>query len=358
MSSLATLGSALLLLPGAILVERWGRRRAIVLLTGGGSARVALSLMPFVPLLLEGRAAVYVLIGLGVVRVAFSQLGVPAWMSMTSDIVPLSGRGRFFSTRNMAMAVTGMVATYLVGQLISAIGEPLGYQLAMGIAFLFGLVATVCYASIQEIPVVEPAPAGARDRTSFFRSLRLHSTFLAFCATTALWNFFLQLAGPFFGPFLVEGLGASAAVVGALGVVSSLATLPGQRLFGVLVDRWGSRRVQVITGLVVPLLPLAWALVGSPWHVVPINVVGGFVWSGYNLAQFNHVLTIIPEERRARHTAFYQIVLMIALAAGAALGGVIAQHESLGYRGTFIISGVGRLVAALLFLRFVRSPRG
>lgn len=75
--------------------------------------------------------AVYVAIALAVARGAFANLGVPAWVSLTADIVPLHWHGRYFSSRNMAMQVAGMVVTYPVGQLITRAGAPAGYQLSL-----------------------------------------------------------------------------------------------------------------------------------------------------------------------------------------------------------------------------------
>jgi len=136
--------------------------------------------------------------------------------------------------------------------------------------------------------------------------------------------------------------------------VATLAALPGQRLFGSLVDRWGMRQVQLVTGLLIPLMPWAWALTRSPWHVVPVNLAAGFLWAGYELANFNFLLILTPEDRRPRYTALYQIVVMVALAGGAALGGIVAQRW--GYTPVFVLSGIGRLCAALLFARFVHQP--
>jgi predicted MFS family arabinose efflux permease len=68
---------------------------------------------------------------------------------------------------------------------------------------------------------------------------------------------------------------------------------------------------------------------------------------------FNFLLLLTPEDRRPRYTALYQIVVTAALAAGAALGGIAATRW--GYASTFVLSGVGRLVAALLFARFVHQ---
>ena len=354
MTALSSLVAALLILPGAALVERWGRRKQIVLLSGKGLAHVASLLLALVPLAFGGPTAVAVVIALAVARSAFVYLGIPAWMSLTADIVPLSWRGRYLSARNVVMGVARMAATYLVGQLITLTGDPTGYQLAMGLAFALGMASAFSYAHINEPPVTTTSQAKSRgSHVPLLHHLRAHPAFLTFCATAALWNLSLNIAGPFFNVYLVESLRASAGVIGALTVVASLAALPGQRLFGRLVDRWGPRRVQRITGLIIPLLPFAWALVRSPWHVVPINVVAGFLWAGYNLASFNFLLTLIPEDRRARYSALYHVVVTAALAGGAALGGVIAEHW--GYTTIFVLSGIGRLSAALLFARFVHQ---
>ncbi len=351
MSALSSLSAALFLLPGASLVERWGRRKPLVVSTGGGVGRATLLLLALLPLAFSGQTAIAVAIALIVLRSVAGNLCFPAWMSLTADIVPLSWRGRYFSSRNIVMSVAGMAMTYLVGLLITRVGGLAGYQMALGLAFAIGVISTYSFARIHEPPLTTPPKTGHNARGSLFRHLRAYPGFVAFCGTATLWNFSLNIAGPFFTVYLVEGLGAAASMVGLLSVVSGLAALPGQRLFGILADRWGPRRVQLLAGLLIPILPLCWLLVRSPWHVVPIDMAGGFLWAGYNLAAFNFLLTLMPEERRARFSALHQVLVTVAQAGGAALGGVVA--ETWGYKTIFVISGIGRLLAALLFARFV-----
>jgi MFS family permease len=355
MSALSSLTAALFLLPGAGLVERWGRRKSLVVVSGGGVGRVALLLLAFLPLAFSGQAAIAVAIALIALRSAAGNLCFPAWMSLTAEIVPLSWRGRYFSSRNIVMSVAGMATTYLVGLLITRVGGLAGYQIALGLAFAIGALSTYSFARINE-PLASGAPrkTGRDSRGSLVRQLREHPGFLAFCATAALWNFSLNVAGPFFNVYLVEGLGATASIVGLLSVVSSLTALPGQRLFGILADRWGPRRVQLLTGLLIPVIPLCWVLVSSPWHVVPINLASGFLWAGYELGSFNFLLAFMPEDRRERYSALYQVIVTVAFAGGAALGGVVAEYW--GYKAIFVLSGIGRLIAALLFARLVRQP--
>ncbi|MGQ0601436.1 MAG: MFS transporter [Anaerolineales bacterium] len=275
MSSLASLSAALLLLPGASLARRPEQRKRITLL-GSTAARIALLLLAVIPFALTGPNLVNVAIALAVIRETCANLVIPAWTALTADIVPLTWRGRYFGMRNMAMGVVSVATTLLAGQAITGIGGETGYQWALGLAFVTGLFATFSFAQIappsgavSATPeaVIKPAPhSGERERatlvstrrggTNVARSpaqaelapapllqrLRQHPEFLAFCASAAVWNFSLSVAGPFFNLYVVERLSGDALSVGWLSVVSSLTALPGQRIFGVLTDRWGPRR--------------------------------------------------------------------------------------------------------------------
>jgi len=354
-SALSSLSAAVLLFPGAMLVERLGRRKLITVSAGGGVARMMLLLLALTPVFIAGPAGVYLAIALVVTRDAFANLSMPAWTSLTADIIPLQWRGRYFASRNFAMSVGGIVATFLVGAFITQVGSPAGLQLALLLAFALGLVSTYSFSRIREPrPAAAPPAPGPESLRALLAEVRAQPGFMALAGVTAVWNFSVNTAGPFFTPYMAESLKANAFEIGIFSIVTSVAGLPALRLFGNLADRWGPRRVQLITGLIIPLVPWMWMLSSRPWHVIPINATAGFLWAGYNLAAFNFLLTLTPEARRARYSALYQIVVTLSLAAGAAVGSLITPRW--GYQAVFFISGLGRLVAALLFARFVPAP--
>lgn len=355
MSALSSLTAALLLLPGALLVERIGRRKQITMMGGGGFARLAILALALSPFAWDRPVIVWIAIALAVSRDAFANLSFPAWLSLTSDIVPLEGRGRYFGSRNFATGIGAMVTTLLVGEMITRAGAPVGYQLALLLAFFLGLAATFSFSHLSDMTEVAPLPAGTPlSLPMLLRRLGQYPVFASLCATAALWNFSLNIAAPFFNVYLVQNLGATAAMVGITSVASSLASLAFQHKLGELADRWGPRRMQVISMLAIPILPFAWLFVNAPWQVIPLNLLGGLLWGAFNLAAFNFLLTLLPEDQRARYSALYQIVVTLSLAAGAALGSVVVTL--IGYHGVFLCSAVGRVAAGLLFVRLVRPP--
>jgi MFS family permease len=352
MTSLASLSAALLLLPGAGLARRADQRQRVAL-ASGTAARVALLLLALIPFAFSGQTLVTVAIALAVIRETLANLALPAWTALTGDIVPLAWRGRYFGMRNMAMGVVGITTTLLVGRAIVSIGGESGYQWALIFAFITGLAATFSFAQIKPPVVAAEAEAAPGGGAPLLQRLRANPQFIAFCGAAAVWNFSLYVAGPFFNVYVVERLGGDALSVGWLSVVSSIAALPGQRIFGALTDRWGPRRVQLATTALIPILPIAWLFVREPWHVVPINLLAGFLWAGYLIASLNYLLILAPQDERARFSAVHQMVVMGSLAAGAAVGGWVVTEW--GYLIVFMLSGIGRWLAALVLWRFTRA---
>ena len=356
MSALASLSAMLVLIPGAMLADRSKQRKPIVVISGGMVSRLNLLLLALLPLVVKGPAMVAIAIIIKVVMDGASNLGLPAWVSMTADIVPLNWRGRYFGTRNLVMGIASMASTLLVGQIITGIGSVQGYQIAYGLAFMIGMMSTYSYAHLKESPPeVQPQTLASYSIASLVSTLRTDPIFLSFCLYNMLWNFSINVAGPFFNVYLVQNLHSTAVMVGILSIVSSLAGLPAQRIFGQLSDRWGPRKVILLTGWLIPIVPFMWYFVRADWNVIPINILSGILWAGYGLASFNFALTLYPQEQRPRYSALLQVSIAVSSALGAMAGGVVVSY--FGIPIVFVLSAAGRLLAAGLFARFIVRPQ-
>jgi predicted MFS family arabinose efflux permease len=251
------------------------------------------------------------------------------------------------------MGLTGMLAILLVGELITRTTIPLGYQIALGLAFVLGMASTFSFGHMHDPKgSLAPAqPAGSLSPRTILREMIAHPYFLALSLVMAFWNFSLNIAGPFFNVYMVENLKFTASMVGIVSIVSSVTGLLIQRRIGHLSDRWGPRKVQMIFMFLIPFMPFAWLFVTQFWHVILLNSFSGVLWGAFNLVSFNFLLSLTPDAQRARFSAFYQILVMLALAGGAAVGAWVVT--SWGYQAIFLCSAIGRMAAAVLFVRFV-----
>ncbi len=353
LNGLAQLIYAALLIPGARLAERWGRRKALVVIAVG-LARANLILWVLLPFFLTGHAAIGLVVLTGALRAGLWGLGAPAWTSLAGEWVPSEIRGRYFGWRNIGSGIAALIGVAVAGWLITALGGVRGYQAAFSIAFILGAVGLAVFASIPEV-----GPRAVRGkRLPPWREIRQRPAFLGYLATAGVWNFSLFLAGPFFNVYLAQNLGASARTIGLLSMVSAGTALIGQWVFGRWSDRIGAPRGMWRAGMLIPLLPWAWLLVRAPWHVIPINALAGFLWAGFELCNLNTLLVLSSPETRPRYAALYNLIVGISSTLGAVIGGWIAA--AWGFYPLFVLSGLGRTAAMVLFrwkvIRSLKSP--
>lgn len=354
LSALTNLGAALALFPGAQLAERSSRRKPIVVWTAGMAARLALLAIAVAPLIFRGQATIYAFIALIALRAFATQLGFPAWSAMLADLVPSGIRGRYFASRNIALAAAALIFTPLAGRLAESIGLPGGYQASFLVAGLIGFVATGIFARIPE-PTPQASTAAAGKAEGAWKILRTHPRFAAFTAVAFVWNLSLMVAGPFFSVYVVVNLGASPTQIGLLAAANSVTNIIGQRLWGRLNDRRGPAWVMRVTGLGIPLVPLLYAFATDAWFLIPVEILSGFLWSGYSLASFNLLLGLAPAAQRARFSAIYQMAVFSPAFVGPLLGSLLAN--TVGIRPLFFLSTAGRFIAAILFMFTVRGDQ-
>ncbi len=355
LSSVSNLTAALMLLPAAMLVERSGQRKRITLTAAAGS-RLAILTMALLPFFLpHTNLLIWIVLGLSLTRDALNNIGFPGWIALTGDIVPLEGRGRYFGTRNLVMGIAGIITALGIGKAITALGEPLGYQISFIMAFLLGAVSMSFFARIRDPQSSNNTIHQVRSNLkTIFTSLKGQRPFILYCLVTAVWNFSINIAGPFFNVYMVDTLKFTAAMIGVISVANTIANLLIQRRVGVLADNLGNRRVQLISMLLIPILPLLWGVwVRSYWQAILANILGGIFWGAYNLVSFNTLLVYTPEAQRARFSAFFQIVVTLSLAGGAALGSSLIPM--IDFKGVVLLSTAGRWLAGILFLLLVRE---
>lgn len=252
------------------------------------------------------------------------------------------------------MGLGGLVSAPIAGYLIGRTSGLGGWEMAWFFTCALGFAATFFYA---RIPGSLQGPARAREmaRPASMRQVLADRNFVVFCLAGLIWNLSVMVAGPFFNVYLVKELQATATWVGILSAAVSIGGLAGQLAWGSPVDVRGPKWTLVASGAVIPLLPWAWLFVTQPWQVLFINLPGGALWAGYNVASLNLLLAISPEDRRPRYAAVSQGLVFLSAFVGPLVGG--AMTDAWGYKPLFFVSGAGRLLATLILWRFV-SERG
>lgn len=347
LSSASSFMAMLAPIPGAQWTARWGKRKAVVLISFG-LRRLVLLCALLAPFFFTGERLIYAAIALFALRAGLANLGNPAWMALAADIVPVDRRGRYFSSRKMVMALASMLFVPLAGQIIELFAVPRGYQITFGVSIIISAIALGGYYSrIPESTTPAPSRQGNGFK-AFLHALTGNRVFLLFSLTTIVWNFAWQFGGPYFSVYQVEVLRSTPRIIGLLSTAAALMRVVGQPFWGRVIDRHGARWTRAICTLIIPILPFFWIPMTKPWHALFVTVPSGFMWAGYELANFNLLLELPDKRYQTQAIASYTTLIGLANIAGPLVGGQVV--ETLGFHWTFALSGIGRMVGAILFI--------
>jgi hypothetical protein len=102
---------------------------------------------------------------------------------------------------------------------------------------------------------------------------------------------------------------------------------------------------------------------GSPqlYYLIPVQILSGFAWAGFNLASANFLYDASAPENRTRCIALFNAMNGGTICLGSLLGGYLALHlpPVLGYSllTLFLVSGLLRGLVAATLLRCISEVR-
>ncbi len=328
--------------PGAYLVERFGRRRLLFLITYlfNRLAFFALAAIPFFgpPDKCRDLGIGVVLIVVGCTRVV-AHLGTPAWWSWMADLVPERRRSRFFGCRTQAAsAVTSIsfVAGMILLQCCGGMGNHWLVSALFAIGAIFGTVDILLYLRVPEPPMLSTAGRhGFRGFVQLFGTPFRQAAFRRLILGMGLWSFSTNLVLPFLpiyqrGETLAGhyvGLGVSWLFLACLTVAGSLAAMLTGRRWADWSERLGTRQL-LLLGSGYLFVNLIYLVVGPNrflWVLLPISFLGGALNAAWTVSAQQLLLHVSPRENRSFYISVHNFTNGWLMAGGPLLGGLLAD---------------------------------
>ncbi len=349
--TLSQISSAGLAIPGAMLAERSGRYKFTAQVAQFFKQAMWL-VMALAPWLLPTGAAIVVVLAAWIGISIFATVANGAWSALSGEIVPNRIRGQYFASRNILMNFSKILLVPTAGFFVKSIGEPLGYQFSLSLAFLIGLLAVYHFSRLPEhqVSAVEREPFGLRD---MLRGLRAYPTFTRFMLSHAVVSFGVQVGGPFIQVYMVQGAGFDVATISIINTMGVFAAMLSMYVFGRWQDRKGTVWIMRFA-VAMPLIPVLWLWVQEPWHGWVAQFYASWAWTGYNLGAFNLLLNTTPQDHRPRYLALHMTISALVGSLGPVIGGWLL--DATGFLLIFALSTIIRSVGMILFLALVREP--
>ena len=357
---------------GSYIIEKTGTKKTLcfwsVLV-----ARLFWILILMLPLALFSPIAdwrIWVLIGVIGVSSLFNSLAGVAWLAWISDLVPENIRGSYFGKRNMIASACGMVTLLAGGKFIamwadrSSETDPYGFLILFSIGILMGLVSVWFVWQIPESESSKKAEGSSFQFSVFLVPLK-NKNFLALILFVAAWLFAIQIAGPFYGVFMIENLKMDFSTMAIFGTFATFATFFMMRIWGPLSDKLGNKPVIMVSTGVLAVVPFIWVLAIPENYYVPVliaHLLSGAFMAGAGLSQFNILIKLSPKEGRSVYLALFGVITSLVGACAPVIGGTlsgmlegisfkVSAYEVSNLHFIFLISAVLLGLSLFLLLR-------
>lgn len=383
--------ASLVSMPASLLTERTGARKKIFL-TSLYTQRLLWIPIALIPLWIlsptrkggvttDHRAlAVSAFMLLILLMHSAGAVGGPGWLSWMADIIPDRCRGKYFSRRRQWGIVSAIPAALIAGWIIDhmttnaagAGGETLRWCAIIFLcAAVFGVIDIHLFQYVPDVPM-EP-----RRSVPILRLIGgpLHDRqFLFFAGFVATLTFAVSFMGQFVTFFLMDRVGVTGTGIQMMLLVSPmLAQLLVLPVWGHVADRMGKKPVMAIASLGLVPVGLGWCFMGPGLHWLGyvLSIAGAALWTGVEVANLNFVLEFSGSDNGeaggSAYVAVNSVIINIAGCLGGLSAGIIAKFlkdwhwdpgipgiASVGfYEVLFALSGVMRLIAAVVFLPFL-----
>ena len=316
-----------------------------------------LQAMAFLPLIYAGMVGEISLLGLLVIASIYWGAGLatgPAWNAWIETIVPIGVRTRYFAARSRLAQLTTL-AGFMLGGAILTVGGWIDRE-CQAFAVMFAVAAMLRLCSVywlgQQSTIVrrsEPLSTSAREhphliRKSFVRGGRL----LIFLVTL---QGMVQMAGPFFTPFMLTELGFSYVQYVTLISVSFTTKILSLSMWGRLSKRSSAKVLLWIGSIGVVPMSALWIVSQQYLWLICVQAFSGVMWAAYELGFFLMFFEALPKEKRIRMLTIYNFANTVAIFLGATIGAWILQSSgatTTGYLTLFGLSSLGRLSALII----------
>lgn len=342
-------------IPAGLWSERMKDKRLLPIV-GGYLSRSTWALLAILPFLVPPSYRVPLVIFLASFRLLAANIGVPAWTALQADLIPKPIRGQYYGNRNMVTNICALLAT-VAATFLLGLPFPISFQIIFAGAAVLGLTATYIFSTIEFVqgppkPKREGIPFKAKAR-AFLCEVATQRDFRNYVISSLVWNLGVNLSSSLFVVYFVEDLGGPAVFWAVFSGVNLGTQVLIQRYWGRLADVFGQKNVMLVSGLGAVFVPLLWWATGNIWFPLLIYVINGFAWGGYNLAAFNLLLEITPDENRTVYVGGYNTLIGVATAVGPLVGGFAA--EALGLRPVFFASALVQALGLYIFYRAVND---
>ena len=306
--------------------------------------------------------------------------------ALFAAVVPPEWRAEVVGKRFAIQSFSITITSLLCGQILDRISFPLNYQIVFAVGGVASWMSTLAVArlifdeqkkhgkigirtSLQRLNIKifqrkasietdssSPVNKSATPFLSFAdlpRLLRvdlIRSPYGAFMGAYLIFYLVQYVPIPLFPLVMVRLLHLTDGEISFANAIFYTSMLIGSMGISRLSNRFGHRWVLIVSGGMIFIFPLLFAVARNAYLIWVNNLIGGVIWAGVNNGAINRLMERVPEDDRPAHMALHNVVLNLGMLSGSLLGPALG--ESLGLREAMLIAAGLRFLGGILLWRY------
>jgi len=311
---------------------------------------------------LPAAAAFPALLAAVVVYTVAGNMSGPPWAVLMGEYIPASKRGNFFGLRSQVVGLVFFAASFLASRVLGFAGGGTlwGFCAVFFAAGVFRLLSYYYITFMYEPRTCfhMPRGTGVKFLASFdFRKGRVPALFFSVLVLLAS----TYLAAPYFSVYALKELKCDYLHYMVLMTIGPLMTYLFMKRWGQAADAYGSVLILKAAFLLIPTVPLLWALSRNFYYLAAVEMYSGVIWGAYLIGMNNFIYETIPAHSRAGYNAFFSFTNGLAQFGGALAGGWLYERLPAIWGSAFVflllVSAVLRALAVIPMFLMVREVR-
>jgi len=290
------------------------------------------------------------------------------------DLIPEHIRGRFFSRRATISTIVGMLSGLAIGKFLDLHNNLPGFSIIFVFAAIMGMLDISCFFFVKDLPM-KNEETQLDLKKMFFSTLNNHY-FRRFMMFFVIWNFGLNIAGPYFNMYMIKDLKMSYfEIILLTQIVSNVVTIITLPYIGRIVDKIGNRPMLLIATGFISLLPIIWCFTSVNNYKVLVTIISifaGLLWPIIDMGNNNLILKLSDQSQTSMYVAVINLFNAIfGSAIPIILGGYFIEdiapvvvaflknHIGINvatYHVAFFTSGLIRFLAVIYLKKNVKEP--
>lgn len=315
---------------------------------------------------------IIIFIAIGSSGAAITSITFSSWMGA---LVPSEIRGRYFSKRALISTLTSVVIAPLAGFFLDAVKGPTGYAILFIFTAILGAVDILFFIWVKDPPLVKSSVVRPM-RQQLLLPLK-DKNYRQLIVFATIWMFAVNIAAPFFTPFMLETIGMSMLAITLLTqALSNIVTILFISRIGRLMDKYGVKSILTFSAFFISFMPVLW-LLATPanWSmIVIVQLIAGFTWPAFDMGAMNFSIWLAPEEERPSYIALYALATAaLGILPGQLIGGALMEfvapylaanpvpwiHGNMHpFHVNLVFSMIIRILALIFLLPRIHDPQG